>query len=161
MLSCEFCKISKNTFFTEHLRVAAYVKRLLYLGKQICHHTLHDLSICLRISKKLYRINRWVNYLLIQLSTERNVSFAWWGRYFNNIILAMRNSVSMKKILLTFQSFNWRKEKIKWTYIFPYRYDFYTKKIFFNNTDVWRFDLSIEEKKKYNEKCFSRTLWFA
>ena len=151
MFSCEFFKISKNTFFTEHLRVAAYVKRLLYLGKQICHHTLHDLSICLRISKKLYRINRWVNYLLIQLSTagsffpvvycsERNVSFAWWGRYFNNIILAMRNSVSMKKILLTFQSFNWRKEKIKWTYIFPYRWLLYRKKYFLI---ILTFDVSI------------------
>ena len=25
---CEFCEISKNTFFTEHLRATAYVKPL-------------------------------------------------------------------------------------------------------------------------------------
>ena len=27
MFSCEFCEISKNTFFTEHLRVTASVGR--------------------------------------------------------------------------------------------------------------------------------------
>ena len=26
MFSCEFCKISKNTFFTEHLRMTASAK---------------------------------------------------------------------------------------------------------------------------------------
>ena len=34
MFSCEFCKIFKNPFFTEQLRMTAYVKRLLYLQKQ-------------------------------------------------------------------------------------------------------------------------------
>ena len=28
---------------------------------------------------------------------------------------------------------------IKWTYFFTYRYDLCKEKIFFNNTDVWRF----------------------
>ena len=30
VFSCEFCKISKNTFFTEHLRVAASVSFTFY-----------------------------------------------------------------------------------------------------------------------------------
>ena len=150
---------------TEQLRVTAYVKRLLYLGKQICHHTLEDLSICLRISNKLYRINRWVNYFLIRLSTmgvlfssclfsERNASFARWGRRFNNIILAMRNFVFMKITILTFQSFNKREEKIKWTYIFPYRYDLCKEKVFFNNTDVWCFDLFHRREKNIMTNVF-------
>ena len=28
MLSCEFCDISKNTFFTKHLRATAYVTNI-------------------------------------------------------------------------------------------------------------------------------------
>ena len=31
MFSCEFCEISKNTFFTEHLRVTASVLFLFYM----------------------------------------------------------------------------------------------------------------------------------
>ena len=62
----------------------------------------------------------------------------------------------MKIIILTFESFNRRDEKVKWTYIFPYSYGLCKEKVFFNNTDVWGFDLFIEEKKKYNDK-----LWFA
>ena len=150
MFFCEFCEIFKNTFLAEKLRVTAYVKRLLYLRKQICHHTLQDLSICLRISNKLYRINRWVNYFLIRLSTtgsffpivycsERNVSFAWWGQHVN-IILAMRNFVFMKIIILTFESFNRREEKVKWTYIFPYSYGLYKEKVFLI---ILMFDVSI------------------
>ena len=71
--------------------------------------------------------------------SERNISFAWWG-HFNNIILAMQNFIFMKIIILTFQSFNRREENIKWLFlykIFPYCYDLYKEKIFFNNTDVW------------------------
>ena len=71
----------------------------------------------------------------------------------------MQNFIFMKIIILTFQFFN-RGEKIKWTYIFWYHYDLYKEKIFFNNTDVWCFDLFIEEKEKYNDKCFSISLWF-
>ena len=150
MFFCEFCEIFKNTFLAEKLRVTAYVKRLLYLGKKICHHTLQDLSICLRISNKLYRINRWVNYFLIRLSTtgsffqivyrsERNVSFACWGQHVN-IILAMRNFVFMKIIILTFESFNRREEKVKWTYIFSYSYGLYKEKVFLI---ILMFDVSI------------------
>ena len=60
--------------------------------------------------------------------SKRNISFAWWGWHFNNIILAMLNFIF---IILTFQSFNRGEEKVKWTYIFPYRYDLYKEKIFF------------------------------
>ena len=153
VFSCEFSEISNNTFFTKYLWATA------------SYHNLQDLSICLRISNKLNRINRWVNYFLIRLSisedffpvvhcSERSVSFVWWGGHFNNIILAMQNFIFLK-IILMFQSFNRRDEKIEWTYIFPYRYDLYKENIFLNDTDVWRFDLFIEEKKKYNNKCFA------
>ena len=30
----------------------------------------------------------------------------------------------------------------------------YKEKLIFNNTDVWRFDLFIEEKKEYNDNVF-------
>ena len=30
MFSCEFCKTSKNTYFTEHLRVIASVDKNIY-----------------------------------------------------------------------------------------------------------------------------------
>ena len=137
----------------------------------MCHHTFQELSICLHISNKLFRINCWVSYFLIPLSTmgsfflvvycsERNVSFTWWERHFNNIILAMPNFIFMKIIILTFQSFNKREEKIKWRYIFPFHCDLYIEEIFFNITDIWRFDLFIEEKKKYNDKYFSILLPF-
>ena len=31
VFSCEFCKISKNAFFTEHLRTTAFVVLLLHI----------------------------------------------------------------------------------------------------------------------------------
>ena len=156
---------------TEHIRVTALVKRLFYLRKQFAIIPSKNFQFALNfISNKLYRINCWVSYFLIRLSTmgsfclvvycsKRNVSFAWWEQHFNNIILAMRNFIFMK-IILTFQSFNRREEKIKWRYIFPYLCDLYIEEIFFNNTDVWRFDLFIEEKKKYNDKYFFILLQF-
>ena len=118
-------------------------RQFLYLGKQICHHTLEDLSICLRVSNKLYRINRRVNYFVIRQS------FAWWGWHFNNIILAMQNFIFMKIMILTFQSFNRREEKIKWTCI----------KIFLIILHL-TFRSFHRKKKKYNSKCFSILLWF-
>ena len=84
------------------------------------------------------------------LFSERNA----WGRRFNNIILAMRNFVFMKITILTFQSFNKREEKIKWTYIFPYRYDLCKEKVFFNNTDVWCFDLFHRREKNIMTNVF-------
>ena len=103
-------------------------------------------------------INHGKFFSAVVYCSERKVSSAWWGQHFNNIILEIRNFIFLKIIILTFQSFNRREEKIKWRYIFPYRYDLYKENIFFNNTEVWRFDLFIEEKKKYNEKCFSISL---
>ena len=64
VFSCEFYEISGNTFFTEHLWTSASVPWETNLPSYP-----RRLLICLRISNKLYRINRWVNYFLIQLST--------------------------------------------------------------------------------------------
>ena len=69
----------------------------------------------------------------------------------------MQNFIFTKIMILTFQSFNRREEKIKWTFIFPYRYDFYKQ----NNTDVFliilTFDVLIfsRREERYNDKCFS------
>ena len=56
VFSCEFYEISGRTSASEpwETNLPSCPRRLL---------------ICLRISNKLYRINRWVNYFLIQLST--------------------------------------------------------------------------------------------
>ena len=64
VVPCEFYEISNSTFFTEHLWTTVSVP-----WETICHHTLEDLSICLHISNNLYRINLWINYFLIRLST--------------------------------------------------------------------------------------------
>ena len=53
---------------------------------------------------------------------------------------------------MTFQSFNRREEKIKWTFFHRWRFFHIIMifiKIFFNHTDVWRLDLFIEEKKPW------------
>ena len=52
------------TFFTEHLSTSASVPWETNLPSYP-----RRLLICLRISNKLYRINRWVNYFLIRRST--------------------------------------------------------------------------------------------
>ena len=35
MFSCEFCKIFKNTFFTEHLRMTAFVHYIISRNPQV------------------------------------------------------------------------------------------------------------------------------
>ena len=126
MFSCEFCEIFKNTFLTEQLRVTAFVKRLLYLAKQILSKNFQIAFVFqtnfTEQTKPLSKLfsNSVINYVkfffLIVYCSERNVSFDWWVRHFKDIIYAMRNFIFMKIIILTFQSFVRRDEKIKWTY---------------------------------------------
>ena len=62
VFSCEFCEISKNTFFTEHLRTAAsgYVpdrKRLLSYSFNLDFPSTHFKETRSRISRNLIDIN--------------------------------------------------------------------------------------------------------
>ena len=44
MFSYEFCKISKNTFFTEHLRTTAYVTNLTVFRVAFVYHSKADIQ---------------------------------------------------------------------------------------------------------------------
>ena len=55
MFSCEFCEVSKNTFFTEHLRATAsnhggYIKRTI-------SHRLNKSTTQQKIFKMIYHLN--------------------------------------------------------------------------------------------------------
>ena len=145
MFSCEFCKNFKNNFLTEQLRVTAYVKRLpwetnlpSYPPKPFNLPLYFKQTFQNKLLSKLFSnliINHWISFPVVYCS-KRHISFAWCRWHFNNIILVMQISIFLKIIILTFQSFNRREEKIKWTYLFPCHYDLYKEKVLFNNTDV-------------------------
>ena len=52
MFSCEFCKIFKNTFFTEHLRTTAFVHYIISRNPQV----LTIFTDCLRKIKDWFAV---------------------------------------------------------------------------------------------------------
>ena len=68
---CEFCKIFKNTFFTEHLWVTASVSSMLSSEDK----TYFDITISFRFSGKLltHTLARIINESLII-----NIKLVWW-----------------------------------------------------------------------------------
>ena len=124
VFSCEFYEICKNTFFTEHLWTTAsvpwktnlpsYPRRPFNLSSYF-KQTLRNKPLGKLFSNST--INHGNSFFQLFIIVRETLFLAWWGRHFNNIILVMRNFIFMKIIILTFQSFNRRQEKIKWTYI--------------------------------------------
>ena len=52
MFSCEFCEISKNTFFTEHLRATAFVIYFAFIFKE--HITITFSKEALKVFEQNY-----------------------------------------------------------------------------------------------------------
>ena len=76
MFFCEFCKIFKNTFFTEHLWVTASVSSMLSSEDK----TYFDITISFRFSGKLlaHTLARIINESLII-----NIKLVWWKEHLN------------------------------------------------------------------------------
>ena len=49
VFSCEFCEISKNTFYKEHLWATASVQNVYYIKINLCSRYVNEMSIkCLK-----------------------------------------------------------------------------------------------------------------
>ena len=59
MFPCEFCKISKNTFFTEHLRTTASVAESLYSLEQSIEQFIEALAV------SLYSLEQFIEVLKV------------------------------------------------------------------------------------------------
>ena len=95
MFSCEFCKISKNTFFTEHLWATAFVRSLAktHYSRPICNSDIAKygfLTVSLvktrsmfmgamqivldeRSEKEFIKTKIWYDYINHDISLPQNV----------------------------------------------------------------------------------------
>ena len=115
LFSCEFYEICKNTFFTEHLWTTAsvpwetnlpsYPRRPFNLYSYF-KQTLQNKPLGKLFSNST--VNHGNSFFQLFIIVRETLFLAW---------LVMRNFILMKITILTFQSFNRREEKIKWTYI--------------------------------------------
>ena len=77
VFSCEFCEISKKTFFTEHLWVAASNSLiLLHISRKAARKRFLNNSICIIANASVYVITFWMPYTFFIFDFSRHkVSF--------------------------------------------------------------------------------------
>ena len=67
VISCEFCKFSKNTFFTEHLRTTVSLRNISYLP--------------LRLQDRYFILLNWMwvkcGYYLVLYINQKQMSYIW------------------------------------------------------------------------------------
>ena len=69
VFSQEFCEISKNTFFTEHLRTTA--SAVYFTLNRV---TLIQITLCSLIQTTLIQTNLWIRLILIFMGTKVSIS---------------------------------------------------------------------------------------